>query len=70
MKSATVVTVGVAGIAAYVAYKLATDPNARQELAELGEKIKDGVQKLAEIVEEARGALERTTASASASVSD
>ncbi len=60
MDSKNLITVGVAAAAAFVAYKLATDPDARQELMELGDRIKDGVGKVADLLDEARGALDRT----------
>ncbi len=60
MDSKNLITVGVAAAAAFVAYKLATDPDARHELMELGDRIKDGVGKVADLLDEARGALDRT----------
>ncbi len=60
MDSNKLITIGVAAAAAFVAYKLATDPEARSELMDLGDRIKDGVGKVADLLDEARGALDRT----------
>ncbi len=57
MNNKQVITLGVAAIAGFVAYKLATDPDARRELTDLGEKLKDGVHKVADLVDQARDAI-------------
>ncbi len=59
MNNNHLVTVAVAAVAGFVAYKLATDPNARQELSKVGDKLRDGVEKITDLLEHAREALDK-----------